>query len=91
MFVALFKAPFMNGLTVTLTGIATAIPLASVTVTVKILVVADAGVAEKTKLKSPLKVCGSCDARFGEVNVTGLVPVAIQVSIALAALRLTRE
>ena len=95
--VASFKPPFRNGLTVTFTGITTATPLASVTVTENTLVVAEVGVAEKTKLKSPVKmkppltVFGNCEAELGAVKVTGLAPLATQVSMVLAALKLTRE
>ena len=81
----------MNAFTVTLTGTSRNAPVASVTLTVKTLVVAAGGVAENTRLKSPLKVNGICPATLGAVNVTGLVPLATHVSIELAADKLTRE
>lgn len=83
--------PVLNAFTVILTGTSRNAPLASVTLSVKVLVVAAGGVAENTRLKSPLNVKGICPAALGAVNVTGLVPLADQVSIELAADKLTRE
>ena len=81
----------MNAFTVMLTGTSTKTPTASVTLSVKTLVVAADGVAEKTRLKLPLNVSGICPATLGAVNVTGFVPLTVQVSIVLTADKLTRE
>ena len=83
--------PVLNALTVTLAGTSTKAPLASVTLSVKVLVVAAVGVAEKTTLKLPPNVSGIWPATLGAVNVTGLAPLTVQVSIALAADTSTRE
>ena len=91
MLVALFNVPVLNALTVTLAGTSTKAPLASVTLSVKVLVVAAVGVAEKTTLKLPPNVSGIWPATLGAVNVTGLTPLTVQVSIALAADTSTRE
>jgi len=89
---ALFKpSASAYGFTVTLTGAPTTAPVASVTLTVKILVPALAGVAEKTRLKLPSKVNGNWLAPFGDVKVTGFVPPGTQVSIAVVAFRFTSE
>jgi hypothetical protein len=52
----LFNAPELKGFTVTVIGTIIVLPLASVTSTVKILAPELAGVAEKTRLKSPSKL-----------------------------------
>ena len=83
--------PVLNALTVTLAGTSTKAPLASVTLSVKVLVVAAVGVAEKTTLKLPPNVSGIWPATLGAVNVTGLAPLAVQVSIELPADTSTRE
>lgn len=88
---ALFKVPALKAFTVTLTGTFTTALLESVTASVNVLVVAAEGVAEKTRLKLPLNVSGICPAGLGAVNDTGFAPLTVQVSIELAADKLTRE
>ena len=66
-------------------------PLASVTLTLKLLIPALAGVAEKTRVKSPPKFWGIWLAEFGEVNVTGFAPLDTQVSTEFTALKSTKE
>ena len=81
----------------TLTGfgeLGTTLPLLSVTLNAKLLVPALAGVAENTKLKlASLSCCSWFAVGSGavQVNVTGLVPLSIQVSAGLAADMLTSE
>ena len=91
LFVTLFSPPVLKGFTVTGTETGMVTPLASVTLTVKLLIPLLVGVAENTRLKSPSKPRGSRLAMSGEVKVTGFAPLATQVSTAFAALKLTRE
>jgi len=84
-------APGLKAVTTTLIGTSVKAPVASVIRSEKTLVVAAAGVAEKTRLKSPLKVSGIWPATLGAVNTTGLAPLIVQVSIELTAERLTSE
>lgn len=87
----MFNAPVLNAVSVTLTGTSAKKPLASVTRSVKVLIVTPAGVPEKTTLKLPLNVSGIWPATLGAVNVTGPAPLAVQVSIELPADTLTKE
>ena len=70
--------PLRNALTVTVVSgpLWLAVFVPSVTDTVKTLVPADDGVAEKTTLKSPVLSVGICAAALGALNV---VPLTVQL------------